>query len=78
MRYCTIPDAWTGEEALAFVALLDRLSQAIWRAHGSEMARCLQAHDDASHAARRPPGPRRLEYDNGPRFDYEPIPFPRR
>lgn len=41
MKHCTIPDHWTGQEALAFVALLDRLSLAIWRAHGADMARCL-------------------------------------
>ena len=77
MKHCTIPDAWTGEQALAFVALLDRLSQAIWRAHGHEMAHYLERLH-AGRDAHRPTGSQRLEYDNGPRFDYEPIPFPGR
>ena len=33
MKHCPIPDAWTGDEALAFVALLDGIVCAIWRAH---------------------------------------------
>ena len=77
MKHCTIPDAWTGEEALAFVALLDHLSQAIWRAHGDEMAH----HLEWLHSGRdehRPPGPRLVEHDVGPGLDYEPIPFPGR
>ena len=77
MKHCTIPDALTGEEALAFVALLDRLSQAIWRAHGHAMAHCLHERDNR-WAARRTPGSRLVEHDSGPRFDYEPIPFPGR
>ena len=47
MKHCSIPDVWTGEEALAFVAFLERLSEAIWRAHGQEMERCLRLHHDA-------------------------------
>ena len=77
MKHCTIPDVWTGEQALAFVALLDSMSQAIWRAHGTEMGRLLERLHDRRDE-HQPPGPRSLEYDNGPRFDYEPIPFPRR
>ena len=78
MKHCTIPDTWSGKEALAFVAFLDRLSQAVWRAHGGSMARCLMEHDDADGDVRRPNRPRLIQYDNGPTFDYEPIPFPER
>lgn len=77
MKHCTIPDVWTGEQALAFVALLDRLSQAIWRAHGAEMGRLLERLHDR-RAEHRPPGPRLVEHDSGPDLDYEPIPFPGR
>jgi len=68
MSHCPIPDAWSGEEALAFVALLDRLSQAIWRAHGDEMACCLErlhGGQDVTGAVDK-------------LVAYEPIPFPRR
>jgi hypothetical protein len=68
MSHCSIPDAWTGEEALAFVALLDRLSQAIWRAHGEEMARCLE----------RLHGGQNVTDAEEELVAYEPIPFPRR
>lgn len=66
MRYCPIPESWSGEEALAFVALLDQLSQAIWRAHGAEMARCLEN----LHGSATP--------QEDPLAPYEPIPFPGR
>ncbi len=69
MKHCPIPDAWSGEEALAFVALLERLSQAIWRAHGPEMARCLER----LHAGRQDD-----QNDEETLLAYEPIPFPRR
>jgi len=77
MKHCNIPDTWTGEEALAFVALLDHLSQAIWRAHGLEMARCLHERH-AGGAVRRPRWPRLIRHDNGPNFDDEPLPFTER
>ena len=71
MKHCTIPSDWTGDQALAFVALLDRLSLAIWRAHGADMARCLQ-DPDADHCAHCTPLPDRHADDNNPRFDHEP------
>jgi hypothetical protein len=74
MKHCNIPQAWTGDEALAFVALLDRLTDAIWRAHGEKMSRCLQQRD-VQASIYRPP------IDAAPLGDnfvlsYEPIPFP--
>lgn len=33
-----VPRDWTGEQALAAVALLRAASQAIWQVHGEEMA----------------------------------------
>lgn len=74
MKHCNIPDAWTGDEALAFVALLDRLTCAIWRAHGERMAHCLQQRDVHSSAPRPPVEAASL--DEHTVFDYEPIPFP--
>lgn len=74
MKHCSIPDAWTGDEALAFVALLDRLTNAIWRAHGEKMAHCLQRREDQSSIPRQPAEAAAL--DEYIVFDYEPIPFP--
>lgn len=76
MKHCSIPRDWTGDEALAFVALLDRLSQAIWRAHGFDMARCLQ-NLGAGHHAHCTPLPGRVTYDNSTRFDHKPKPSSR-
>jgi len=63
MKHCNIPNTWTGAEALAFVGFLDRLSSAIWRAHGSEMARCLWRQHRRRH---RPltERPRRVRCDS--------------
>jgi hypothetical protein len=33
-----IPSCWTPEEAMAFLAFLDQLISAIWRAYGDKMA----------------------------------------
>jgi hypothetical protein len=33
-----IPSCWTPEEAMAFLAFLDQLITAIWRAYGDKMA----------------------------------------
>jgi hypothetical protein len=68
MKHCNIPNSWTGSEALAFVALLDRLRDAIWRAHGREMARCLwrQRYRRHHRLATRPP---LILYDNMPGID---------
>jgi len=65
MKHCNIPNTWTGAEALAFVAFLDRLSAAIWRAHGPEMARCLwrQRYRRHHRLTTRPP---LILYDNMP------------
>jgi len=38
MRHVTIPKQWTGKDGLKFVAFLERLIQAIWLAHGRDMA----------------------------------------
>jgi len=63
MKHCNIPNTWTGAEALAFVAFLDRLAAAIWRAHGPEMARCLWRQRCRRH--RRPTTrPPLILYDN--------------
>ena len=74
MKHCNIPNAWTGDEALAFVALLDHLICAIWRAHGETMADCLQQRDIHSSAPRPPVEAAALDVNT--LFDYEPIPFP--
>lgn len=74
MKHCNIPDIWTGDEALAFVALLDRLTCAIWRAHGDKMAHCLQQRDVHCGAPRPPVEASALDEDVV--FAYEPIPFP--
>jgi hypothetical protein len=72
MKHCNIPDAWTGDEALVFVALLDRITCAIWRAHGEKMACCLQQRDVRAHRPAVEDG----GLDETTLFDYEPIPFP--
>jgi len=46
---CSIPDHWTGDEALTFVAFLEDIIQLIWDAHGAAMARQLQRADDHVH-----------------------------
>ena len=74
MKHCRIPDVWTGDEALAFVALLDNLICAIWRAHGDKMANCLQHWDDHCKAPRPPADAAALDEDIV--FAYEPVPFP--
>ncbi|MFC1482572.1 hypothetical protein ACFL51_02075 [Myxococcota bacterium] len=74
MKHCNIPHAWTGDEALAFVALLDRLTDAIWRAHGDKMARCLQRREGFDTAPC--PSVQAAALDDDTVFDYEPIPFP--
>lgn len=51
-----IPTHWSGDEALAFVAFLDRLEHAIWVAHGPEMAASLQRADDLQAAWITSPG----------------------
>ena len=38
MKHVTIPNQWTGQQALSTVAFLERVIDAIWRAHGPEMA----------------------------------------
>lgn len=73
MKHCTIPENWSGDEALAFVALLERLTRSIWRAHGDEMARCL-----ALRNARRDPHSHWTGPSAPTRLRYEPIPFPGR
>lgn len=37
MKHVTIPNEWSGEEALKLVAFLERVIEAVWRAHGREM-----------------------------------------
>ncbi len=74
MKHCPIPDAWTGDEALAFVALLDGIVCAIWRAHGDKMMHCLQ-HREAHAKALCPPAEAAAADDDFV-FAYEPIPFP--
>ena len=68
MRHVKIPDTWTGPEALAFVALLDRLTDAIWRAYGPQMALCLsrQHWRRLRQRSGRPPV---TLYDNMRHFD---------
>lgn len=74
MKHCNIPDAWTGDEALAFVALLDRLTCAIWRAHGDKMALSLQRREGVATATGLSFEDTALNEEAV--WDYEPIPFP--
>ena len=74
MKHCNIPGAWTGDEALAFVALLERLTCAIWRAHGEKMAHCLQQRD--VHSSALCPPAKAAALDDDFVFSYESIPFP--
>lgn len=50
MTSIRIPKDWTGEEALAITAFLERLELTIWAAHGHEMARCLRRADEQQAA----------------------------
>lgn len=75
MKHCNIPDVWSGEEALAFVAFLNRLIEAIWRAHGHKMGRCLEK---AHHSGHHPEHQVCLDENDPALFDFEPIPFPTR
>jgi len=72
MKHCNIPESWNGGDALAVVTFLDRIIQAVWRAHGAGMARCLEAH----HTLRDRPPPGWFELSEPPHLPYEPIPFP--
>ena len=38
VKHVTIPDTWTRQQATAVAAFLERVIEAIWRAHGPEMA----------------------------------------
>ena len=75
MKHCNIPDVWNGEEALAFVAFLERLIDAVWRAHGLKMSRCLEKVHTQHHLQNANDRP---SLDDPALFRYEPIPFPRR
>jgi hypothetical protein len=57
MKTLTIPDHWTPDEALSFVAFLEELIQAIWIEHGPLMARRLRRAENHSllGASRCPP-----------------------
>ena len=43
MKHVTIPQQWDHKQALQTVAFLERVINAIWRAHGSSMAAALYA-----------------------------------
>ncbi len=74
MKHCSIPNTWSGSEALEFVALLDRLRDAIWRAHGRKMAHhlWLEEHRPRYQRAARPPF---FLYDNMQGFEGCPDPL---
>jgi len=38
MKHVTIPDQWSGGEALSVVTFLEKVIEAVWRAHGARMA----------------------------------------
>jgi len=46
-----IPEHWSAEEALVVVSFLQRITDAIWAAHGHDMASTLYRCDDLSHGA---------------------------
>jgi len=43
-----IPDHWTGDEALTFVAFLEEVIQAVWSLHGHGMATRLRRAEEQS------------------------------
>ena len=43
-----IPDHWTGDEALTFVAFLEEVILAIWAQHGHDMAAQLRRAEEQS------------------------------
>ncbi|WP_428267716.1 hypothetical protein [Haliangium sp.] len=47
--------ALSGDEALLLLRILDRLHDAIWRAHGDDIERCLEERAPAASAP--PPAP---------------------
>jgi hypothetical protein len=53
MKHVTIPQQWEAREALTTVAFLERIIEAVWRAHGPEMACELHSRHTARDAARR-------------------------
>jgi len=38
MKHVNVPEHWSPREALAVAAFLERVAEAIWRAHGPDMA----------------------------------------
>ena len=77
MKHCNIPDVWSGDEALAFVAFLQRLIDAIWRAHGHNMGPCLEKKCTLN-TGHHPHHEVCMDENDPALFDFEPIPFPRR
>lgn len=46
-----IPEHWSADEALVVVSFLRRISDAIWAAHGHDMAAALYRCDDLGRGA---------------------------
>lgn len=71
MKHVPIPDDWSPDQALAVAAFLERVIDAIWRAHGPEMAQAL-----ADPRPRwRPPRPRPMHHRRLRRIRDDDIPF---
>ena len=45
MRHVKIPPHWDAHEALNVVSFLERVIDAVWRAHGPDMAEALYEHE---------------------------------
>ena len=72
-----IPDHWTGDEALTFVAFLEEVILAVWGIHGHDMAAQLRRAEEQSTLGyyRCPPALNPLhvpEPPDDPRADDEP------